>query len=80
MAWRCFGAGAFAGALRVYYGGRQGALEGAVLGLGLPKVAGTFVRAPFVQRYLKNQLATGAATSPAVANISALAAALAGQQ
>jgi hypothetical protein len=70
------GAGGAAGGS--YYGGRQGALEGAVLGLGLPKAAGTLMRAPFVQSYLKNQLSTGAATSPAVAKISALAAALAG--
>jgi hypothetical protein len=71
------GAGGAAGGS--YYGGRQGALEGGALGLGLPKAAGTLVRAPFVQSYLKNQLATGAETSPAVAKISALAAALAAQ-
>jgi hypothetical protein len=53
-------------------------LEGAALGLGLPKAAGTLIRAPFVQNYLKNQLATGASTSPAVAKASTLAAALAG--
>jgi hypothetical protein len=71
-----FGVGGAAGGS--YYGGRQGALEGAALGLGLPKAAGTLIRAPFVQSYLENQLARGASTSPAVAKASALAAALAG--
>jgi hypothetical protein len=40
--------------------------------------AGPTVRTPAAQAYLKNQLAAGTATSPAIAKISALAAALAG--
>jgi hypothetical protein len=46
------------------------------LGLGLPKAAGTLVRAPFVQGYLKNQLAAGPGLRPG-GKIPALAAALA---
>jgi hypothetical protein len=48
------------------------------LGLGLPKAAGTLVRAPFVQSYLKNQLARGVSTGSRQTQASAPAAALAG--
>jgi hypothetical protein len=57
-----------------YRGGAEGALAGAAVGAGLPKVAGTLLRAPPVQAYLKNQVAPGIGRDP---NIAKLAAALA---
>jgi hypothetical protein len=57
-----------------YRGGAEGALAGAAIGAGLPKVAGTALRLPPVQAYLKNQVAPGIGRNP---NISKLAAALA---
>ena len=65
----------FAGAGAGYGGygsGAEGALAGAAVGAGLPKVAGTLLRAPPVQAYLKNQVAPGIGRS-----VSPLAAALA---
>jgi hypothetical protein len=57
-----------------YRGGAEGALAGAAVGAGLPKAAGTLLRAPPVQAYLKNQVAPGIGRDP---NIAKLAAALA---
>jgi len=57
-----------------YRDGAEGALAGAAVGAGLPKVAGTLLRAPPVQAYLKNQVAPGIGRAR---EISALAAALA---
>ena len=57
-----------------YHGGLEGAATGALIGAGLPKAAGTLLRAPPVQAYLKNQVAPGIGRDP---NIAKLAAALA---
>jgi hypothetical protein len=65
--------GAGGGAVGGYHGGTEGALAGAAIGAGLPKAAGTALRLPPVQAYLKNQVAPGIGRSPAA---SALAAAL----
>jgi hypothetical protein len=58
-------------------GYHEGGLGGAATGLAgalAPKAAGTVLRAPPVQAYLKNQVAPGIGRNP---NISKLAAALA---